>query len=343
MKNEDIYRKIKSNFDALSKPLDGLGEFEEIIARMGAVLSDERADIKRAALAVFISDNGIIKEGVSQSDETVTLSVAKMLGAHRTSVCFMADEAGVDVYPYNIGIRFNEAIEGVDASHFVMPGTADFLLKEAMAEKDMLSGLKAGEQVAKEIYDKGYRVLLLGEMGIGNTTTSAAVISALLGKSPKDICGRGAGLSDAGLIRKVQVIEQAIRQYELTPESDPLRVLQSVGGVDIAAMTGAITKAYELNMPVILDGLITAAAALISVRMDEKYRDILFFSHRGREKGIMDVARALNMEPMLAGGMALGEGTGAVMYYGLLKTAKAVYDANATFAESGVESYHRFT
>lgn len=338
--NEAIYKKIKSNLDALSKPLDGLGDFEEIIARMGGIMQDEKVDINNAAVLVFISDNGIIREGVSQSDESVTESVAKMLGKRQTSVCFMAKKAGISVYPYNIGMKNRLEIDGVSNKYYISPSTHDFLEREAMSDEQMRSAIDAGKEITRELFDRGNKVVLLGEMGIGNTTTSTAVIASILKLSPEEITGKGAGLSDEGLIRKIEVIRGGISKYKLY-EKAPLEVLKSVGGYDIAAMLGVIEAAYEIGIPVILDGLITVAAALVAVSINEDYKEVLFFSHEGKEKGIKQVASALNMKPIIRANMALGEGTGAVMYYELLKIAKAVYDANSTFQDSKIEAYVR--
>ena len=380
--NKEIYKKIKNNIDNLSKPLDGLGVFEDMIAKMGAILEDEEVRIDKSALLVFISDNGIIEEGVSQSSEEVTLLVARQLGLHNTSVCHMAEEAGVDVFPYDIGIKLSVRINGVDSDYHISNGTHNFLKQPAMTVEECRQAVAVGRKLARTYMEKGYKTLLLGEMGIGNTTTSAAIIASILGLKSVEICGRGAGLSDAGLARKIYVIDEAIDKYSLY-NKDPMEVLRTVGGFDIAAMVGVMLEAaasncefftdYDFNdiildsneniikydkenllnskenrikavhIPVILDGLITAAAALIAVRIDPKVKEVIFLSHNGREKGIKEVADELNMKPVIHADLALGEGTGAVMLMQLLKCPLAVYHASSTFAQSNIEAYRRFT
>jgi len=342
MLNNEMYLKIKKNWDNLAKPLDALGVFEDILSRMGAVLSDQSIDISPAALVVFIADNGIIAQGVSQSGVEVTSNVAKALGKGKSSVCHMARQAGVDVFPVNIGMKEVFTDIGVDNSYCVSKGTRDFSIEAAMTTDETMRAIDAGKSIAVNLKEKGYRTFILGEMGIGNTTTSTAVISALMGIDAADICGRGAGLSDKGLDRKITIINQAINKYNLY-KADPLTVLSTVGGFDIAAMVGIIEKAYEIGIPVILDGLITAAAALVATGIQEKLSDVLIFSHKGREKGIEIVAKKMGMVPVIDGNMALGEGTGGVMFYSCLKNALSLYQGNTLFEDMNIEKYERFS
>ncbi len=340
MLNKDLEQTIKNNWDNLLKPIDALGDFETILSRMGAILCDESISFEPACLLVYAADNGIIAEGVAQSDESVTLSVTAAMGRDESSVCHMTESAGVDMLVANIGIKQAVAIDGVDFSHYVAPGTKNFAKEPAMTEDEYEAALEAGRYYASLAHSNGYRTLILGEMGIGNTTTSTAVIAALLGCPVEDICGRGAGLSDAGLSKKCQVILEAILKYNLE-EADAKTVLMTVGGFDIVAMVGTILEALELGMPLILDGLITAAAALAAVRLCPEARNVIFFSHKGREKGVTLVADSLGMKPVIDGDLALGEGSGGVMLVPLLRTALAVYTAGTTFSDAGMEAYRR--
>ncbi len=347
MINEAYYRRIRDRFDSLAKPLDSLGDYEEVLSRMGAILKDETIDISRAALLILISDNGIIEEGVSQSSYDVTRNVALSMGRRRSSACLMAREAGVDVFPFNVGMKEADSLEegveeipGVDNRYYIHGGSRSFLREPALSEEEVNLAISYGRAIVRECKKQAYQALLLGEMGIGNTTTSTAVICSLLQRRPEDICGRGAGLSDAGLKRKIEVIDEAIHKYGLY-EASPEEVLRTVGGYDIAVMTGIILAAIEEEIPVILDGLITASAALLASRMDERAAGIFFFSHKGREEGISCVADSLDQKILLGGNLALGEGSGAVMYYASLKCALAVYQGNTTFDEMGIEKYRR--
>lgn len=340
MINEAFYNKIKDNWDHIAKPLDSLGRFEEVLSRMGAILEDESIDISKAALIVTIADNGIIKEGVSQSGTEVTLAVANALGAGKSSVCHMARESQIDVFPYDIGMV--SVAENIEGRYKVACGTKNFASEPALTLDELEKAINNGRLIARDKKNQGYRVLLLGEMGIGNTTTSTAVIASILGLDAKEICGRGAGLDDIGLHNKTTIINRAIKKYELTPQTDAKTVLRIVGGLDIATMVGIILEAIELRIPVILDGVITAAAALVARRICKDAEDIVFFSHKGKEKGIKTVADIFNQVPIIDGALALGEGTGGVMFYGCLKTALSLYRGNTLFEDIQVEQYKRF-
>lgn len=340
MLDTKLEQTIKNNWDNLLKPLDSLGDFETMLARMGAVLKDEAVGFEPACLLVYVADNGIIAEGVAQSDESVTLSVTEAMGRDESSVCHMTEAAGVDMLVANIGLKNAVEIDGVDCSHYVAAATKNFAHEPAMSEEEYEKALDAGRYYANLAHSHGYKTLILGEMGIGNTTTSTAVIAAVLGCRVKDICGRGAGLSDAGLERKCQVIEDALTKYNLM-EADVKSVLMRVGGFDIVAMAGTILEAERLGMPVVLDGLITAAAALAAVRLSRTASDVIFFSHKGREKGITMVADALGMKPLIEANLALGEGSGGVMLIPLLRTALAVYAGGTTFSDAGIKAYRR--
>ncbi len=341
MINENYYKRIRKNWDDLAKPLDSLGYFEETLSRMGAILSDEGIGIEKATLAVLIADNGIIAQGISQSDESVTTNVAKAIAQGNSSVCHMAKQANVKVLPFNVGMKEELKISGINNEFLVSNGTNDFSVKPAMSMEQVEQAINNGKSIISRIYDDGDRVVLLGEMGIGNTTTSTAVIASLLGLEAKDICGRGAGLSDEGLEKKKKIIDTAINKYDLY-RADPIEVLRTVGGYDIAAMVGIILEAIELKIPIILDGLITTAAALVAYKIDSRVSDVIFFSHKGREKGIEKVAKVFKQVPVIDGSLALGEGTGAVIYYSCLKTALSLYSGHTLFEDMSIDKYKRF-
>ena len=341
MMNEELYKEIKANWDNLAKPLDSMGVFEDILSRIGAIREDVSIDISPAALAVLIADNGIIKEGVSQSDETVTRNVAKAIGEGKSSVCHMARAAGIRIYPYNIGMKLPGGIPGIDDRFFVADGTRSFVDAPALIHADLTKAIENGRQIARDIYNDGNKIILLGEMGIGNTTTSTAVIASLLHLPAEAICGRGAGLSDDGFECKKNVISRAIDKYDLI-NADAMKILETVGGFDIAAMVGIILESQALGVPVIIDGLITAAAALVALRLCPSTRDIVFFSHKGREKGIMTVADCFGQIPVIDASLALGEGTGAVLFYTLLTNVTTLYHGGTKFADMEIEKYQRY-
>lgn len=331
---------IKQNWDNIIKPIDSLGDFEELVAELGAVLEDERAELFPSFLITFCADNGVIEEGVAQSDESVTLTVAKSFANRNSCVCLMADEVGIDMYPVNVGMKYDIDLPGIK-NDVVAKGTKNFYKEPAMSEEELKKAFCVGAKALEEVVSKGAKSVLLGEMGIGNTTTSAAVIASILGIQVEEICGRGAGLDDNGLAIKKKVISESIEKYNLYYAS-PEEVLRCVGGFDICAMVGVLLKAVELSVPVILDGLITAAAALAAVKINSDVIDYIFFSHEGKEKGVLKVSNFLGKKTYVKGNLALGEGSGGVAFMALLKNIKVIYDKQASFSERGMEAYKRY-
>lgn len=340
MSYETFYNRIKSNWDELAKPIDGLGEFERVLSQIGAVQRDTDIKLSPAALLIFIADNGIIEEGVSQSNSDVTFEVAKALGKGMSTVSHMAKTSGMDVFPVNVGIKKTDQIDGV-VNNSVTNGTNNFAKCAAMTKEQMNEAIDAGRRQIRELKNKGYKIVSLGEMGIGNTTTSAAVLAGLKKLRGEDVCSRGAGLSDEGLKKKISVINDAIIKYNLHSQ-EVYEILQSVGGLDIAALTGAILEAYELNLPIISDGFITGVAALIAYRLNERVKENIIFSHSGRENGMKYIFEEINSKPVITADMALGEGTGTCIFLSAAKCALSVYDGDTRFSDINTEKYKRY-
>lgn len=340
MRNEELYKRIKQNWDNLGKPIDGLGEFETVLSKIGAIQGNEKIQLEPATLLIFIADNGIIEEGVSQSTSDVTFEVAKALGKSISTVCHMAKASGMKVLPVNVGIKKDEDIIGVE-NRCVINGTANFLNEPAMTDEQMHKAIKTGREYVARLKEDNCKIIALGEMGIGNTTTSATVLAGLKKLYAKDVCSKGAGLSDEGLKKKREVVDFAIVKYGLH-ELKPLEILKNVGGLDIAALTGAILEASEQNIPVISDGLITSVAALLAYRIDKSVKDVVIFSHNAREVGIRYILDEFEANPIIHADMALGEGTGTCILMSALKCALAVYDGGTLFSDINTENYKRF-
>ena len=311
----------RKNWDAIAKPLNGLGHLEEMLVRVAGATGKTDLSLGAKAVAVFCADNGVVAQGVTQTGQEVTLAVAKALGEGCSSVCHMARVAGAKVVPVDVGILAHAPVPGVrDLS--VRPGTADMTKGPAMSREDAQTALMAGAQIAMELDDQDIALLAAGEMGIGNTTTTAAVTSVLLDLPPSVTAGRGAGLSDAGLVHKVTVIQRALVQNQPN-RKDPLDVLSKVGGLDIAAMTG-----FYLG-----------AAARLAVRLCPNARKAMLASHRPAEPCGQLLLQELGLEPVLDAGLHLGEGTGAVAAMPLLDMVLSVYQNMSTFDHMGIEAY----
>lgn len=338
--SEDVYRQSKEKWDAIAKPLQGLGKLEELVSRIAAIQDTPDISIKKRAVIAMCADNGIVEEGVTQTDSSVTAVVAENMAKGISSVCKMGQVAGVSVIPVDIGMLGEVAHENM-LQKKVANGTNNFALHPAMSEGQMEKAIVTGMEVVRDCKEKGYQILAAGEMGIGNTTTSTAVICALLGLNPDEVTGRGAGLSDEGLQKKRKVIREAIRRYDLKAH-EPYRILQCVGGLDLAGLAGVFLGGAYYRIPVVIDGIITAAAALLAFSMHRECAAYMLPSHCSKEPAMQMVLERLGLEPVIYADMALGEGTGAVMLFPMLDMALSVYAQNVTFDDIHIEAYKPF-
>ena len=338
--DEAAAKAVKDKWDAIAKPLDGLGAFETMFARFGAVYGRTDFSLKKRAVIVMCADNGVVAEGISQSGQEVTAIVTANMGRRISTVCRMAAACGTEVIPVDIGVADGSERPGVLDLH-VRRGTRDFAAEPAMTEEETLAAVGTGMELVRKCREQDYTILATGEMGIGNTTTSTAVIAALTGCSVSSIVGKGAGLSQEGIRRKQQVIETALQKYGLK-NADPLRILSCVGGLDIAGLAGVFIGGAVCHIPVVIDGVISAAAALLAERLLPGTAQYAFPSHFGKEPAAGLVMRELGKQPVIEAELALGEGTGAVMLFPLLDMVMPVYENHTTFEDIHVGQYERF-
>lgn len=345
--NQERYDEIRSRWDKVAKPLNSLGKFEDITARIGAVHDSARIDIRKRAVIMMCADNGVVAEGVSQSGQDITAAVAGWMGKGISSVCKMAKTCKADTIPVDVGINMEGSPKGV-IDRKVMKGTRNFAHEPAMTEDECMQAIDAGIDMVCDCSAKGYKLLATGEMGIGNTTTSSALAAALLGLDAATVTGRGAGLSTSGLGRKIQVIQEALDRY--IPEDDvdikspeyATQMLACVGGLDIAGLTGVFIGGAIYHIPVIIDGFISSVAALVAERLAPGSRNYMIASHTGKEPGMKYILDELGLDAVIDGGLALGEGTGAVMLMPLLDAALTLYTDGLEFEETTVGQYTHF-
>ena len=337
--DEICRKKVLENWDFIAKPLDGMGRFETLIARIGAVTKTEYIDISKKAVVIMCADNGIVEEGVSQSGQEVTVAVARAMGNDKSCVAHMAKSAGADVIVVDIGINHNEEIFGI-VSKKIRCGTRNFCNEPAMTEDEAIRAIATGIDVAYECKNKGYQIIATGELGIGNTTTSSAITAALLRCEADKVTGRGAGLKDDKFLKKLKIIKAAINKYDLY-NADALTILRTVGGLDIAGLVGLCIGGAMCHIPIVLDGVISMAAALMAERLVPGTKACYIPSHKGKEPAIEMLAKELELEPVIDGNMALGEGTGAVMMFALLDMALSIYNGKTTFGDMRIEQYER--
>lgn len=327
----------KARWDGIAKPLNSLGLLETAVIKIAGIRGTVNVRLDRRAVLVLCADNGVVKEGVSQSPSDITLLVAENLTKMQTSVCRMARVAGADVIPVDMGmIRRLENPLLLD--RHIADGTRNIAEGPAMTRAEAIKAIEAGIGLAESCRDQGYDILATGEMGIGNTTTSSAVASVLLRKPAREVTGRGAGLSDDALKQKITVIEKAIDVNRPDP-NDALDVLMKLGGFDIAGMAGLFIGGAVYRIPIVIDGLISAVSALLASRLCPSATSYMLASHVSDEPAGQMLLDALGQTPMIRAGMHLGEGTGAVTLFPLLDMALAVYHGSSSFADIGMDAY----
>ena len=328
-------------WDAVAKPLHSLGLLETLTARMAGTQRTAVPHARKKRVLVFCADNGVVAEGVTQSDSSVTAAVARALAAGQSNVNIMARVAGADVLTYDVGMLTDVDCPGL-ARVKCARGTANLAKGPAMTREQAVFALEAGIRAAEAAAADGCDLLVAGEMGIGNTTSSTAVLSVLLGVDPEAITGRGSGLDDAGLRRKVAAIRACVEINKPNP-ADALDVLAKCGGFDIAAICGTYLAGAALGVPVVLDGLISNAAALLACRFAPRAADALLPSHMSHEPGGHAALDALGLRAPIVADMALGEGTGGVALLPLLDMALAVLNGEHSFESIGMEAYQEQT
>ncbi|MGN0707526.1 MAG: nicotinate-nucleotide--dimethylbenzimidazole phosphoribosyltransferase [Faecalibacterium sp.] len=334
--DESARKSAHAHWASLAKPLGGLGRLETMLEDAAALTGSPELDFSGRVVLVLCADNGVAAQGVSQTGQEVTRIVAENLVLRRTSVCCMAAAANCQVLPVDMGIA-GGPVEGL-LNRRIADGTADCTLGPAMSRADALLAIETGIELVRAQKQAGFRLLATGEMGIANTTTSSAVACALLGRPAWEMTGRGAGLSDAGLQRKLRAVETALAVNRPDP-SDPLDVLAKVGGFDIAGLCGVFLGGALEKVPVIMDGFISSVAALCAVRLAPNASKAIFASHCSSEPAARQILTELGKAPLLIAGMHLGEGTGAAACIPLWDAALAVYQNCYSFEQGGIPAY----
>ncbi len=326
---------LQARLDRLTKPPGSLGRLEDLARWYGAARGTGAPVLRRKTVAVFAGDHGVTAEGVSAYPSDVTAQMVYNFLRGGAGINVLARHVGADVVVVDVGVAhaFPE-LEGLRRRK-VRPGTANLAVGPAMTRGEAEAAVGVGAELAEELAASGVDVIGVGEMGIGNTTPSSAITAVMTGAAPRDVTGRGTGIDDAAWARKVSVIERAIAVNR--PEArDPMDVVATLGGLEIAALVGVMVGAARRRVPVVLDGFISGAAALIAVAVEPAVRGCLLASHRSVEPGHRLALDRLGLAPVLDLGLRLGEGTGAALAIGLLDAAVKILNEMATFGEAGV-------
>lgn len=320
----------------LTKPPGSLGRLEALGNQLAAIAGTCPPPLPTPALVgVFAGDHGVQSgQGVSPWPQEVTVQMAANIALGGAAVSVLARHAGADVRVFDVGMLTPSPVAGVADVH-VRRGTHDFTRGPAMSRADATAALEVGITAAQQAVDDGYRCLAMGEVGIGNTTAAAALVSVFTGVDAAAVTGRGAGADDAMLARKVEVVRRGI-EVNGTTAADPLGALAAVGGLEIAAMAGFLLGGAARRVPVLVDGVIACAAALMATGLSPAASGYLIGGHDGAEAGIGHALTTLGLVPVVALDLRLGEGSGAVSSLPLVRAAAAILREMATFASAGV-------
>lgn len=325
-----------NHLDQLTKPPGSLGKLEAIAAQLAGMTGEAKPEFAKKAVIVMAGDHGVCEEGVSAFPAAVTLQMVMNFVAGGAAVNVLARHAGAEVVCVDIGV--NGDLEHPQlVSRKVRKGTANMAKGPAMSREEALQAILVGADIVEQYANDGYRMFATGEMGIGNTTASAAMLSVLSGIAPERTVGRGTGIDDAKMAHKREVVSKAIA-VNRPNAADALDVLAKVGGLEIAGLVGVILGAAKHRCPVVIDGFISSAAALVAARLAPLSAGYMIGSHLSQEQGHEALLDELRLTPLLQLDMRLGEGTGAVLAFTLIDAAVKIMREMATFASAGVSS-----
>ena len=335
--DKDMVVAAKKRLDSLSKPLGSLGRLEDMVMQICGITRQLMPSIDKKAIVVMCSDNGVVEEGVTQVGKEVTAAVVMNFTRGITGINVLAKHCGADVVIVDIGVD-------ADVSHphifnrKIRNGTWNISKGPAMTRQEAEKAIVSGVELVGELKKQGYGIIGTGEMGIGNTTTSSAVACAITGFCVDCMVGRGAGLSDEGLKRKRDVVRKAL-EINKPDRTDGIDVVSKVGGFDIAGLAGCFIGGAVHKMPIVIDGFISMAAALVAATIEPKTKQYMIPSHFSAEPGTMKLFEYLQLKPYLHLDMRLGEGTGCALAFHIIDAAFAAYKYMGTFSDANIRQY----
>ena len=330
-----LLAQAQARLDRLTKPIGSLGRLEELAARYVMITGEMKPKVPRGAVFTFAADHGVTVEGVSAYPSAVTPQMVLNFLRGGAGVNVLARHVGIDVRVVDIGVAFDfEAAPGLIRKK-VMPGTKNLLVESAMSTTQAEQAIQVGIELAAEAAQEGIGLIGTGEMGIGNTTASSAIAAVMTGRPAFEVTGRGTGIDDASHVHKIDVIQRALA-FHRPDSTHVMEVLAKVGGLEIGGLAGLMLGAAAARIPVVLDGFIAGAAALIAVGLQPRCKDYLIASHRSVERGHQAILDHLGLKPLFDLDLRLGEGTGACLGMSLVFAAIKILTEMATFDEAGV-------
>jgi len=331
----ELFEKARERLDSMAIPRGSLGRLEECAQRIVAIAGTMEPELTKKTIVVFAADHGVVEEGVSAFPRDVTRQMVANFIRGGAGINVLARHARAQVMVVDMGVDADlEPCEGLLLKK-IAHGTKNMRREPAMSREEALQGIMTGAEVAADLKAQQVTIVGTGDMGIGNTTPSSAITAVLTGQPVESVTGRGTGISDTGVTAKIQVIEEAIQLNQPDP-ADPLDVLAKVGGFEIAGIAGFIVGAALHRIPVVIDGFISSAAALVAVALNPRIRDYLFAAHRSVEPGHSILLQWLQLHPLLDLSLRLGEGTGAALGISVIDAGVQVLRGVLTFEEAGV-------
>ncbi|SHJ28429.1 nicotinate-nucleotide-dimethylbenzimidazole phosphoribosyltransferase [Dethiosulfatibacter aminovorans DSM 17477] len=333
--NEDVMKECRDRVDNLIKPQGSLGKLEDLAVQMSGITGEMFPVLDNKAIIVMAADHGVCDEGVASAPQVVTVVQTYNIPKGITGVGALAAVAGADLVTVDIGVQEDLEYGDTIINKKVKYGTDNMTKGPAMTYEEAVKALETGIEVAESEIKKGRKIIGTGEMGIGNTTPSTAILSVLGEIAPEEITGIGANLDASMVENKANVIRRAIA-LNCPDKKDPIDVLAKVGGLDIAGMAGTMLGCAANKTPCIVDGYISTMAALIACAIEPKTKNYLVTSHFSKEKGAKTASELLGLTPMLDMNMRLGEGSGAVLVFNIIDAAINMNKAMITFQEGGI-------
>ena len=329
--------KTQKRLDNLTKPQGSLGRLEELAKQVVEITQKDNPGLKNKVIFTFAADHGVTEEGISAYPKEVTAQMVYNFIRGGAGINVLAAHAGAKVVVADLGVA--EKLSVADGNSFVDKkialGTKNFAKGPAMTKEEAVSSIESGIEIFLDEWNKGIDIVGIGEMGIGNTASASAISAVITGKAVKELTGRGTGIDDKTHFRKIEVVQKAIELNK--PDSkDGIDILSKVGGFEIGGLAGVVLAAASERVPVVIDGFISTAAALIAYKLEPKVKDYLIASHCSVEKGHKAILDYLGLKPILDLSLRLGEGTGAALAMNIVDAAVKVLNEMATFEAAGV-------
>lgn len=332
--NEQVMQEIRNHQNQLTKPPGSLGVLEELSVQLGGITGHKFPKIAKKAVVVMAGDHGVTDENISAFPKEVTPQMVLNFAHGGAAINVLARHAGAQVVVVDVGVAIPIEHENV-LSRKVKPGTSNMAKGPSMSREEAVQAVEVGISIAADLAAKGYQLLATGDMGIGNTTASSAIMAAFLNIPAQDVTGRGTGLDLQAVNHKAQIIDRAIVVNKPNPQ-DTIDVLAKVGGLEIGALAGLILGAAAHRIPIVIDGFISTSAALVAGKISPKSLQYMIASHCSAEMAHRKLLEYLKLKPVLELEMRLGEGTGAVLAFHLIEASLKIIQEMATFESAGV-------